>query len=235
MAEQTPAPPDGESPPRPKNFALVAAVFEGGLVLVAVFLGWLLGHRPAPMIDWTLEGAAWGLAASLPPMALLLFCVRFPWRPWAEVLEIVDRLLVPLFRDCRLVEIAVISALAGLGEEMLFRGVLQEAVAGWVGEPAGVWIGLAVASILFGLAHLITPAYGLLAGLIGLYLGWLWIATGNLLVPITAHAAYDFLALVYLVRIRRGGSLRSQVRQQHREPDQREADYEADDEADDVH
>ncbi|MFC1597814.1 lysostaphin resistance A-like protein, partial [Planctomycetota bacterium] len=62
--------------------------------------------------------------------------------------------------------------------------------------------GLAVAAILFGLAHPITPGYVLLAGLMGLYLGWLQITCGNLLVPIMAHAVYDFLALVYLVKIR---------------------------------
>ena len=36
--------------------------------------------------------------------------------------------------------------------------------------------------------------------LMGLLLGGLWIATGNLLVPIVAHAVYDFLALVWLVK-----------------------------------
>ena len=81
--------------------------------------------------------------------------------------------------------------------------LIQEAAAGWVGGSWGVWVGLAVASVLFGLAHAITVSYVLLAALMGLYLGWLWIATGNLLVPIMAHAGYDFLALVYLVKIRR--------------------------------
>ena len=65
-----------------------------------------------------------------------------------------------------------------------------------------MWVGLIAGGVLFGLAHCITPTYALLAGLIGLYLGWLWIATGNLLVPITTHAVYVFLALVYLIRIR---------------------------------
>ena len=63
--------------------------------------------------------------------------------------------------------------------------------------------GLLAASVLFGLAHPITPAYAVLAAMIGVYLGWLWLAFDkNLLVPITAHALYDFLALIYLVRTR---------------------------------
>ena len=113
-------------------------------------------------------------------------------------------MLVPLFRECRLLDLAVISALAGLGEEMLFRGVVQQAVADWVDGERGIWVGLALAALLFGLVHMITPTYAVLAGLIGLYLGWIWIATDrNLLVPIVTHAAYDFLALVYLVKVRK--------------------------------
>ena len=95
-----------------------------------------------------------------------------------------------------------ISALAGLGEEMLFRGVIQQGVADWVGGQYGVWFGLAVAAILFGLAHHITFTYALLAGLIGLYLGGMWLLRDNLLLPIITHAMYDFIALTYLVRVR---------------------------------
>jgi membrane protease YdiL (CAAX protease family) len=52
---------------------------------------------------------------------------------------------------------------------------------------------------VFGLAHPISTTYAVLASLIGIYLGFLFVATDNLLVPIVTHAAYDFLALVYLL------------------------------------
>lgn len=189
--------------PTPRNFVLVAVIFEAGLGVLAVVLGWLLGHPPADAIHWNLPDAAWGTIAVLPPMLLLLLCVKSPIRPLVDLVRAVDELLVPLFKDCRLWELAVISAVAGLGEEMLFRGVIQEAVAGWVGGSLGMWVGLLAASVLFGLAHPITPAYAVLAAMIGVYLGWLWLAFDkNLLVPITAHALYDFLALIYLVRTR---------------------------------
>ena len=98
----------------------------------------------------------------------------------------------------------MIATLAGLGEEMLFRGVVQGAIAHRLDGEAGMWIALLVAGVLFGLGHCITVTYALLAGLIGIYLGAIWRLTDNLLVPIIAHAAYDFAALVYLVRIRKG-------------------------------
>lgn len=191
----------------PPNFALMAAVFEGGLVVLAVAVGWFVGQYPLESFPRTqtgiARGVAWGAVATLPPLALLWLCLKCPIRPFAELVRVVDELLVPLFRGCRMLELAVICVLAGLGEEMLFRGVVQAAVTDWVGGRLGVWIGLAAAAVLFGLVHRITWTYVLLAGLIGVYLGGIWIVTENLLVPITAHAAYDFLVLVYLVKVRK--------------------------------
>ena len=160
------------------------------------------GTTLGDLIDWTVTGAVWGAIAALPLMVLLLVCVRIPVRPFSDVTKTIDEMLVPMFRGIGLLNLAIISALAGLGEELLFRGLLQQGLADWIGEPAGVWIGLAAASIVFGLAHPVTPTYAVLATLMGVYLGWLWIATENLLVPIAAHGVYDFLALAYMVKIR---------------------------------
>jgi uncharacterized protein len=187
----------------PQSFAFLAAAFEGGLALLAVGLGWLLGTPPLETFRWTWPDAGWGALATLPPLGLLWFCLVCPWRPLRRIVQVVDELLVPLFVNCRLAEFAVIAMLAGLGEEMLFRGVLQAAMAHWLGGAAGTWIALLAVGILFGLGHSITFTYAVLAGLIGMYLGAIWIISGNLLVPIIAHAVYDFVALVYLVTIRK--------------------------------
>lgn len=186
-----------------RNIVPMAVLVEGGLGLLAVVLGWVLRHPPGEMIRWTAADAAWGVLATLPLVAVLAVSIRIPWRPLRNLLKVVDELIVPLFRDCRLIELAAISALAGFGEEALFRGVIQNALAGAVGGSEGVFVGLLLAAVIFGALHWITPAYAVLATLIGLYLGGLLIVTDNLLVPIVAHGLYDFLALVYLVRVRR--------------------------------
>ncbi len=188
--------------PAPRNLALVAAVFEGGLAVAAVLLGWVVGEVPLATFRWSREAVGLGAAGMLPPLALLWLCLRLPIRPLAELRRVIDAQLVPMFADWRLLEFAIVAVLAGLGEEMLFRGVIQAALAEWIGGAIGMWAGLAAATLLFAFAHFITPTYAVVAGLIGLYLGWLWLASGNLLVPITTHAGYDLVALVYLVRIR---------------------------------
>ncbi len=183
-----------------KNFPLTAAIFEGSLVPTAMVLGWLLGTPPLQTFHVKTTAVLLGVVATVPLLAVFWLCFKCPWRPFQEIAEIVEKKLMPLFRRCRLGELAVIAALAGLGEEMLFRGVLQATVAQRIGGPSGVWVGLVLTAMLFGLLHTITPLYALLAGLIGLYLGGIWLASGNLLLPIIAHGLYDFLVLWYLRR-----------------------------------
>jgi membrane protease YdiL (CAAX protease family) len=95
----------------------------------------------------------------------------------------------PLFEHVRMWHIVVISMLAGLGEELLFRGVLQPL------------IGLPLASLIFGAVHVggrTFIGYGVWAACIGAVFGWLMMVTGGLLAPIVAHAVYDMLALAYV-------------------------------------
>jgi hypothetical protein len=119
------------------------------------------------------------------------------------LLEVVERLVIPLFAACNWLDLAIIAVLAGLGEELLFRGLIQEVSAVLIGGAVGRWSACIGTSVLFGLAHWITPTYAVLAALIGFYLGWLWLTSGNLLLPITAHALYDFVVLAYLLKLRR--------------------------------
>jgi len=111
----------------------------------------------------------------------------------------VEEIVALMFRDARLGQIAMVCAAAGLGEEALFRGLVQ----GGLEARIGVWPALMVASAMFGIAHPVTPAYVAIAAIIGAYLGAIWIWSGNLIVPVLAHALYDFIALVALVRQRR--------------------------------
>lgn len=193
MAEQP------RTDPRSVIVGLAVAV-EGGLIVVAWVAGWLLDQLPLATWKWDARDALIGLAATVPMLALFFACLRWPLGPLRPVQKFCDEVLRPLLAPCTLLDLAGIAVLAGLGEEMLFRAVFQGAFSYWTGNQ---WIGLALASVLFGLCHSITAAYVVLATLMGAYLGWLWQETSNLLVVALAHAVYDFIALVLLLRARR--------------------------------
>ena len=178
---------------RNQKLVLAALAIEGGLGAAAILAGWLLGMNPLNLVVWDWRALAWGSLAALPVLGGLLLAERLPFWPFGDVAEVVDQLLRPLFEKSTLLEMAVISISAGIGEELFFRGLLQEGLARWIGGPLGVCLALVVASLLFGLLHAINSAYVVLASVMGFVLGGLWLVSGNLLVPIAMHAVYDFL------------------------------------------
>jgi hypothetical protein len=76
-------------------------------------------------------------------------------------------------------------------EEALFRGWLQPVLC----DRWGVWSGLAVTTVLFGLAHSVrtpSPIAILNATLAGLMFGLLALRSGGLTAPIAAHFGYNW-------------------------------------------
>lgn len=185
-----------EDAPRRRQVVLIVVLFEGGLGVLALGLGWLVGCPPWQKFDGNLPDVLLGLGATLPLLPIFLLCLHWPIGPLARIKAFAADVIKPLFQSCTLLDLAAISVLAGLGEEMLFRGVLQDIFDQWF-DP---WLALALASVLFGLLHLVTPTYAVLATLMGVYLGGLYLRSHNVLVPVIAHALYDWFALAYLVR-----------------------------------
>lgn len=183
-------------PPPASRVVRLAVIFEAGLALVAVAAGGVLRRPLWDQLNCHPADLTWGVAASAPMLVALALMIRYPIGPLRQLLELTRTLIVPMFRGCTLAELALVSALAGIGEELLFRGVGQQALAERLGPVAGVTI----ASLAFGLVHAVTTTYAVLATLVGAYLGIVCLATGNLIAPIVAHAVYDFVALWILVR-----------------------------------
>ena len=164
--------------------------------VVAVGAGGLL-HRPLLAgCHWSMRDALLGFMAATPLLASFQFMLRSRRRWLAEIREFLERTVRPLFGSWAIWRLIVISLLAGVGEELLFRGVLQ----GGLAQKLGPWLALGVASLLFGLAHFVNWSYALVACVMGGYLGGLWLASGNLLTPIVTHAVYDLAALIYFLR-----------------------------------
>lgn len=80
-----------------------------------------------------------------------------------------------------------------VAEEALFRGILFPALrdAGW---PRAAYL---VASVGFGLIHANRAAF-LPLSLLGGFLAWLYVRTGNLLAPVAAHVVFNLTPFVLL-------------------------------------
>lgn len=161
--------------------AALAAVALAGTAMAGLRISWV-GERPAVAVGFGVLTAA--------GLALVNFAVLHrPSGPWRRVRVAVDEVLVPTFSALASWHMVVVSVAAGVGEELFFRGWLQPV------------LGLPVASIAFGLAHVAGPgmlAFGVWAVGMGVVMGGLALLTGGLLASMTAHVCYDVLAFHYL-------------------------------------
>ena len=167
----------------------LALIGEGLLVFIAFTWSW---WRDTDFVfGGTAKGATYGLLmAAVLAVVNLYLLVRAPALPGVpSIRRLYVEVMQPVFANLSVTEIAVISAVAGIGEELLFRGVLQSE------------LGLFSASVLFGLAHMGgggTLAFGCWVMVMGGMLGILAIVTEGLLAPIIAHAVYDAAAMSYI-------------------------------------
>lgn len=178
--------------------AHAGALFEVGIGTLAVAAGVLVGTPTLSLVRISLNAVLLGVLATTPLAIGLYTLLHVPAESLRRIEATLDTVLRPSFADATIGDLLVVAVAAGVGEELLFRGVVQGAAARALGPELGVVIGAA----LFGIAHAVTGAYAVLAGLVGVFLGALALVTGNLFVPIVAHALYDFGALVYWLRMR---------------------------------
>ena len=183
---------------------MFAVFFEGGLAPLSLFLGWWLGHNPLAQFAWSETDALWGVLAAVPLVLLFLLTLRWPVGPLRQIKTFCEEEFIPLLAGSSWSDMALIALSAGVGEEMLFRGVLQSSLGAWL----GIGWGLLAASLLFGLLHPISIPYIVVTMVVGFYLGGAFVLTGNLLTVMVTHALYDFALMAYLLRYHyRGGPI----------------------------
>jgi membrane protease YdiL (CAAX protease family) len=201
MSENPPPPADSEEGagrPSRETVVLLAVLVEGGLLVLAAVLGWAFDHPPLGELIWNGADALRGVACAAPMLLVFLAFQRWPVGPLRRLQRFAEEVVRPLLEPCSVIDLLGISALAGLGEEVLFRGVMLGTLEAWIG-----WVGAFIlTSVLFGLLHAVTLTYTLLATLAGLYLGIIcrWSSPPNILIAVVAHALYDFVALLWLLR-----------------------------------
>ncbi len=89
------------------------------------------------------------------------------------------------------INLLLIAVIPALGEELLFRGVLQKQLSKWTGS---VHWGIFISAVLFSALHM--QFFGFFPRLfLGMLFGYLLVWTGSLWVPILAHLVNNGLAV----------------------------------------
>jgi uncharacterized protein len=121
------------------------------------------------------------------------------WTSWmkekeAEALLSTKLLLAKHTIKDLLINFVVIALLAGVGEELLFRGVLQRLFIRWFKSP---WAGILITAAIFSGIHM--QFYGFFPRFaLGILLGAIYWYSGSLWAAILAHFFYDAFVVLML-------------------------------------
>lgn len=88
-----------------------------------------------------------------------------------------------------------------VGEELFYRGMLFPALR----RKLPLWPAMGLSGVLFGISHLQTTLDGYLLVLIiiiplGMFLAWMYERRQTLLVPVLAHAVFNLVQVMFLIR-----------------------------------
>lgn len=202
------------------NYVLLLFQHLGLFVVPALAFAALSAHEPAKLIGFRKTSPvliALGVLAmiaampSVNAMAWANEAVSFPsfLKPLEDAMramedqagELTTALTSQEHIGYLLVNLFIIAVIPAIGEEMIFRGILLRVLESWTGRKhAAVWISAA----LFSGMHM--QFYGFLPRLmLGALLGYLFVWTRSLWVPIAAHFANNAIALIAMYLIATGG------------------------------
>ena len=177
--------------------APVENAVKGALVLVCVGLA-LMSGASAEQLGWAPQhplrdvglGIILGLLTQLVANSVTLLAIKW----WGKEIysPVVMRNIMPRTR-AEWVLVPAALALAVLLEELLFRSLLV----GALGQSLPVWVLAVMFAAVFGLMHSPQGSLGIImTGIMGFWLSALFIWSGSLLLPLTAHYAINFLQLL---------------------------------------
>lgn len=167
----------------------LAFLTEGSVIVVALILKALFDVKLSLLTHNIFRDICIGTIGAIPPLICAIVALSRKtdtFLIFRSLRRTVIHLVNVLFAHARIPDILFISLLAGCAEEILFRGVIQPE------------LGIIFASILFGLIHFITPAYMLMATLMGFYIGFFFEQFSSILIPIQIHFLYDLGLLMYI-------------------------------------
>lgn len=90
-----------------------------------------------------------------------------------------------------IINACLIAVIPAIGEELLFRGIIQNLTIQWTQKT---WLGIIIAAFFFSALHMQFTGF-LPRFLIGVVLGWLYVGSQNILIPMIYHFLHNFTSL----------------------------------------
>ncbi len=175
----------------------VVLVSQLAIVVLGVAGIWALDVTlPAANINWMIASAL-GITLAVITFVIFLIIYRVGGR-FAQMLLDDLRRVWGLFNGYSWGKITFIAALAGIGEELLFRGFFQTWMNGYL--PIG-WA-ILIASLVFAALHYLSHAYFICAVIMSIAFGVGYYLSGSLLMVVVWHGVYDLIALGVIVKYR---------------------------------
>ncbi|NJO53864.1 MAG: CPBP family intramembrane metalloprotease, partial [Bacteroidales bacterium] len=135
--------------------------------ILAIALAGSFGIDLASLLNLRIDTALLGVIATAPPFAFLIWIMRSRAPRLVAFREAQMEFFRTIGFDFTLPRILLLSLAAGIGEELLFRGVFQI-----IGERHLPIIAAIIApNILFGALHARSLIYAVAAAIVGTYLG----------------------------------------------------------------
>ncbi|MCC6220027.1 MAG: CPBP family intramembrane metalloprotease [Deltaproteobacteria bacterium] len=175
-----------------RNLLIATFLIEGALIFVSLI--WAK-HRQLILFNrFDYVYIAYGVLLCFPLFLLNAIFFAKESSKWEAILkcqEFKDEIAKPLADKLDIGSAFIVSALAGFGEEMFCRGILQTE------------FGIVIASAAFAILHFGSAVkhYLFIAALyllIGFYFGFIYLFSQSIWTPIIVHVVYDFVAILYL-------------------------------------
>ena len=121
-----------------REFLNLSAVFEGGMFFLALILGYLFSVDPLQSLRWSWTEFGIGIAGLFPLFLLFLVTLKSKRSSFSEIREFLIESIAPRIAACTPYELIGIALLAGVGEEVFFRGFLQVSLETPFGATGGL-------------------------------------------------------------------------------------------------
>ena len=202
------------TPPNSLRLPVALLTYVGWTLVTLFGMRWASDGSKKPLVETLTHGLSWNLVMAVGVLAFVTLAMR--WRDlkfvaprpassllilWFPALYLLAFALLPAFFGlppaATMLFIALNTALVGLSEEWMFRGVLFQGLR----SRLAMWPAILLTSLLFGAVHILNVivtghlgeaiVQAVAAFMSGMLLIALLIRTGSIWVPIVYHALWD--------------------------------------------